>query len=251
MNKKINQTDFWGGGVNLTTIKNSTENISCTSSLKNEKVMTLFEQRARKKRIEQSLIKCLGLSLAVGTTGYVHGTPGDLYNDPGATLCETRTAKSNSLFLVFSNISSGSDSDTEEFLIFIDDSSRDNFFTNSFPTTYEFGTYSTTRPTTASTTPITDTTSPEPVLMPGETTIVFLSLGANSNNDTCTYSYTLASDAGGGLTRSNIAHYALLPPDVTNPAAVPLFTPIGLVATISGLLWFGRRRKAIKFTNDG
>ena len=36
----------------------------------------------------------------------------------------------------------------------------------------------------------------------------------------------------------------------TPPTAVPLFTPIGLVATIGGLLWFGRRRKAIKLTQD-
>ncbi|GAA0396615.1 hypothetical protein GCM10009133_02130 [Cocleimonas flava] len=29
---------------------------------------------------------------------------------------------------------------------------------------------------------------------------------------------------------------------IADPTAVPIFTPLGIVATISGLLWFGRRR---------
>lgn len=40
-----------------------------------------------------------------------------------------------------------------------------------------------------------------------------------------------------------------VPPPVLNPTAVPIFTPLGIMATIGGLLWFGRR-KTMKITQS-
>lgn len=39
-------------------------------------------------------------------------------------------------------------------------------------------------------------------------------------------------------------------PQTSTTTAVPIFTPLGIAMTIGGLLWFGRRRKAIKVTQS-
>lgn len=60
----------------------------------------------------------------------------------------------------------------------------------------------------------------------------YVNLVNSLTNTRCAYEITLDSSA---MTATGML---LLP-----PAAVPILTPLGLVATISGLLWFGRRRR--------
>ncbi len=54
----------------------------------------------------------------------------------------------------------------------------------------------------------------------------------------CDYAVTLTPTAAS----------AMFLPAALTPTAVPIFTPIGIIATISGLLWFGRRRKSMNVT---
>jgi len=58
----------------------------------------------------------------------------------------------------------------------------------------------------------------------------------------CLYQYDI--DTGAVDVRTNGALVAVLAP---SPAtAVPIFTPLGLLAMMSGLLWFGKRRRKFK-----
>ncbi len=78
-----------------------------------------------------------------------------------------------------------------------------------------------------------------------------------------TWTLEITDDAGGDsgtFTNFSITFASITPPVIDSgglpidplacaaPVPVPVFTPLGLVATIGGLLWFGRRRKALKVT---
>jgi len=114
---------------------------------------------------------------------------------------------------------------------------------------YSFRTFDTVVPTTASNTPITVADiNDEPV----STLIaqqVFISIGAGLGDEVCTYEYTLQG-VGTALTRTFGPNAIITrqPPAAIDPTAVPIFTPLGIFATVSGLIWFGRRR-SIKLKN--
>ncbi|MEB8433220.1 hypothetical protein OO007_13355 [Cocleimonas sp. KMM 6892] len=94
-----------------------------------------------------------------------------------------------------------------------------------------------------STTIINDTSS----LTPVTASQAFLKYSDFSTGDYCLYSFITTPQTATGL-RSNFV--AVLAPPNATAAAVPIFTPLGLIVTISGLLWFGRRRKGINLTQS-
>ena len=86
-------------------------------------------------------------------------------------------------------------------------------------------------------------TTPSEPIPQDATTTVYHTIGGDLNNNVCTYSFDI-TNTGGVNVASNPQIYQrqALPVLPNNPTAVPIFTPIGIVATIVGLLWFGRRR---------
>ncbi|MFW5427535.1 MAG: hypothetical protein ACKE8R_09835 [Methylophagaceae bacterium] len=77
---------------------------------------------------------------------------------------------------------------------------------------------------------------PDPFIIPDNTQFYWHIV--NTNVDTrCTYAVTLNS----ATTVHAASEVNLVRSSAT---AVPIFTPLGLIATLGGLLWFGRRRKA-------
>ena len=74
-----------------------------------------------------------------------------------------------------------------------------------------------------------------------ESNVTFYIRTSNTDTDLyCDYAVTLTPNSASAM---------FLPPaPAPAPTSVPIFTPLGIVATISGLLWFGRRRKAMKVT---
>ncbi len=74
-----------------------------------------------------------------------------------------------------------------------------------------------------------------------------------STNEYCLYQYDL--DTNGSLNRRRITAVAAAttpPPPSTpiNTQSVPIFSPLGILAMLSGLLWFGRRNRAVKQRNS-
>ncbi len=74
---------------------------------------------------------------------------------------------------------------------------------------------------------------PNPYMIPDTATSFYANYTAPGVPFRCVYEVTL--DPGNGTAVA--VHNLQLP-----PTAVPIFTPLGIIATISGLLWFGRRR---------
>ena len=74
------------------------------------------------------------------------------------------------------------------------------------------------------------------VTAPGDGSPLYLSQYDLTNDIYCAYEAVLTPTA--------VSAMAFVPPTIpaTNPTSVPIFTPVGIIATISGLLWFGRRR---------
>ena len=243
-----NGFEFLGFRISPTTIQPSTASVSRRVSNKEQKVAPpLYEQGASKKRIGQYLRRWLGWSLLAVTSTVASAAPGDPAADAGAGVCGSVTAPAGT------RMSSPTTFGGESVLTLstILSSNTSNLFA-SLSTgvgSYSFVIYSASPPVLGFIQPATTTaTDQEPSITAGSSTTVFRTLGGDLNNNTCTYSYTLSSNASGELSRSDFAYYQLLPPAPSDPTAVPIFTPIGLIATISGLLWFGRRRKAIKLT---
>ena len=88
--------------------------------------------------------------------------------------------------------------------------------------------------------------SPDPFTVPTNTPF-YLHSTDPGNLLRCTYLITIDPTDMGGDSISLFTPTTAT--DVPNPTAVPIFTPIGLIATIGGLLWFGRRR-AIKLKSS-
>ena len=80
--------------------------------------------------------------------------------------------------------------------------------------------------------------SPNGVILPGDGSPIYLSRYDVPEDTYCSYEITLTPTAVSAIPFMNSA----LPPAPMNPTAVPIFTPIGLIAIVSGMLWFGRRR---------
>ena len=236
-----NGFDFLGFRISPTTIQPSTASVS----RRDEKVAWLYEQGASKKRIGQYLRRWLGWSLLAATSTVASAAPGDPAVDAGPTTCNFTIIGFDAAknFPITSPISNT----LLDFNVVNGPALPSRY--SELSGIYEFITYSVTPPTLGFPLPSTAAdTNNEPAVAIFSSTTVFMTGGADLNNNTCTYSYTLTSDDMGQLSRSDFAYYQLLPPAPSDPTAVPLFTPIGLIATISGLLWFGRRRKAIKLT---
>jgi len=113
---------------------------------------------------------------------------------------------------------------------------------NSFPDFYSFELYSDTPPTFTTLTPLRADIFAfnEPAISSGESVVMFLILGATPQNGVCTYQYTLSFN-GTTYTRTMPTLFKIVSPEASNPAAVPIFNPIGIIIIISGLFWFGRR----------
>lgn len=77
---------------------------------------------------------------------------------------------------------------------------------------------------------------------------LFYILGGTSQGEVCVYEYILSIDVNGNINRSVPVSVGLLSRDSQEPTSIPIFNSFGLIATISGLLWFGRRR-SIKLKN--
>ncbi len=242
-----NGFDFLGFRISPTTIQPSTASVS----RRDEKVAWLYEQGASKKRIGQYLRRWLGWSLLAATSTVASAAPGVPAADAGEDICITVSLDipGGSVSAYALPVTSVGISTTLNDTILNNSPTRLLANLTSGNGEYLFRVFSTSPPVLGFIQPATTTaTDQEPSITAGSSTAVFLTGGADLNNNTCTYSYTLSSNASGSLTRSNFAYYQLLPPAPSDPTAVPIFTPIGLIATISGLLWFGRRRKAIKLT---
>ena len=82
-------------------------------------------------------------------------------------------------------------------------------------------------------------------IVPAETNlqtnyVAFLHTNALPSPTFCLYKYDI--DLAAVDVRTNGA----LVTTFASPAAVPIFTPLGLLAMMSGLLWFGKRRRKFK-----
>lgn len=193
------------------------------------------KQGASTKRIGQYLRRWLGWSL-VACCGAMpaYSAPGDPYGPDGS--CGTAPGATDSTFFANATITIFFNDDEETSI-----SIQGNSDFVRMDGAYSFFTYSSIPPTTATLTPeIMGQVADEPASSASPQT-VYVSLGAGLNNEVCTYQYTLQG-VGAALTRTNPSVYTRLAPAVSDPTAVPIFTPLGLIATISGLLWFGRRR---------
>ena len=115
-----------------------------------------------------------------------------------------------------------------------------------FPTNFAWTSFTVAAPTTTSIIP--GVIGDEPTLAVDADSVVYVSLGSDSQDRVCTYQYTLLNNYPDPYSRSDFVVYIRLPPP-TPATNVPIFTPIGLAVTIGGLLWFGRRRKAMKVTS--
>ncbi len=76
----------------------------------------------------------------------------------------------------------------------------------------------------------------------GTNFIATITLTGVPQPESCLYSYEL--NTANPDMRTNGAITPLAP--VIAPTAVPIFTPLGLLAMMSGLLWFGKRRRKFK-----
>jgi len=66
----------------------------------------------------------------------------------------------------------------------------------------------------------------------------------NTTDETyCLYQYNVNTNASPVRFFSGV--FSLVPPQTT-PVNVPIFTPLGLLGLLSGLLWFGNRRKKLQ-----
>ena len=203
-------------------------------------------QSTSNNRIGQYLRRWLGWSILAASAGAANASPGDpitnfttpldpcwgttttvdtVYTEPGGTRSVTSNPFSSS------DVQSAGFNYTHTGLL------------------HTFSMYSTTLPTTSTTSPAAGAVAPSgPSIANGTNTIIYSINGASPTNEVCAYSYVLTSSGTGVLSRTIPVIVTLAAPIVINPTAVPLFTPLGLIATISGLLWFGRRRKAMKVT---
>lgn len=68
--------------------------------------------------------------------------------------------------------------------------------------------------------------------------------GGGPNGETCLMEVT---HDGSAITSMVVTNFAP-PAPAGSPTDVPIFSPLGLLATVAGLAWFGRRRKALKVT---
>lgn len=232
-----NGFDFLGFRITPTSIHPSTTSVS----RRDEKIARLYEQGANRRRIGQYLRRWSGWSvIACCAMSTANGAPGLAYT---AAQCSVNQPVSI-LDINYENTQNGITSPEQIFFI---DGIGVIPFVVSTSSLYDFATFSTTPPTTTSITPSSSgDVTPEPTSTAVSQTI-YASFGAGENGEVCTIQYDLQG-VGGALTRTNAAIYTRLAPTVPDPMAVPIFTPLGLIATISGLLWFGRRR-TIKVKN--
>lgn len=217
LGKVKNGFDFLGFRISPTTIQASTESVSRRDS----KVVRLYEQGASKKRIGQYLRRWLGW----GIMGCVSFAP--VYAATPAPASECFTGPSAPLGVMIGVPSSPLNYFYIPFIL-----GRTAIVQTAPPET--LGQCETESPNDADLTvcgpPFTISTSP------------FYVQTFNTTSDTyCNYQITLTPTT---------ASATYLPPQPQTTTSVPIFTPIGLIATISGLLWFGRRRKAMKVTQS-
>lgn len=71
---------------------------------------------------------------------------------------------------------------------------------------------------------------------------VYVTAGVGPSGEVCVYSVEINA-AGNGFVTGNTRYVGLAAASATAQTAVPVFTPLGIVMTVGGLLWFGRRRK--------
>ena len=234
-----NGFDFLRFRITPTSIHPSSTSVSRRDS----KVARLYEQGASTKRIGQHLRRWLGWSIVTiaSTVPYAHAAPGDPYAPFGSCASSVDHLGQHQFAAPITNISGSLVIAGNQV---IPGQGGFRFFSTPIGSRYSFVTYSTTPPSTATTTPtsLADTAA-EPVSTALPQT-VYVSAGAGPLNEVCTYQYTLAG-VGNALTRTNFTIYSRQAPSTPSATAVPIFTPFGLIALTSGLLWFGRRR-AIK-----
>lgn len=81
--------------------------------------------------------------------------------------------------------------------------------------------------------------------LPGDGTPIYLARYDVPENTYCAYEVSLTPTAVAAIAFDP----NMTPTNPINPTAVPIFTPIGILATMVGLLWFGRRR-AVELKNN-
>lgn len=225
--------------ISPTNIQASTTSVSRHVSNKECKVTPLYKKGARIKRTRQYLRRWLGWGfLAVVTASPAYSAPGDAY---AVTACST-TSINNGIAFDFPNTNNLNQ--TVITVPFFPDGVAGLGFVLNTPPLYRFITYSSVPPLSSSLTPLTTFNTTDEPQSTSSAQTVYVSVGAGVNNEVCTYQYTL-SGVGQALTRTNTIPYTRM----AAATAVPLFTPLGLIATITGLLWFGRRR-SIKLKNS-
>ncbi len=83
--------------------------------------------------------------------------------------------------------------------------------------------------------------SPDPQVTPSAD----CDISATERNNTTNYMTVLNTDDNTYCLYVYKVKLSLDPP-VVNPTSVPIFTPLGLLAMVSGLLWFGKRRRKLE-----
>ncbi len=215
-----------------TTIQASTESVSRRGSLQRKKVARLYEQGASKKRIGQyprrwlGWARLTGFTIALTSTFAVHAAP-------FAPTVDCAGSK-------------GHDSSNYSFLADIltpGGEKLNNIHGSKSPLTVNLDSSNMTGQIciTPSLPDSDDTVCENQPFTPTLDTPFYITVTGTAPT-TCVFETTIATVAGGSTII--VRNERFMAP--TAPTAVPLFTPIGLIATIGGLLWFGRRRKAIK-----
>lgn len=84
--------------------------------------------------------------------------------------------------------------------------------------------------------------SPDPQVTPSAD----CDTSATERNNATNYMTVLNTDDNTYCLYVYEVNLSLAPPPAVNPTSVPIFTPLGLLAMVSGLLWFGKRRRKLK-----
>ena len=231
-----NGFDFLGFRITPTSIQASTESVSRRVICKETKVVKRYEQGASTKRIGQYPRRWLGWSVLCAAQTAV-GAPGDvsttLSND-----CSTQPDGVNTIF-AFTQDNGTNDNISYNFQTGSTDMNQLNSV-NTFADNYLFIAPTPTLPTLPYTHPqygpLADETAVPLGTIGTQERFVVAGGGPAPGAEICVFRYLL--DAAGNRTSFTVVT-ALA---TTAPVSVPIFTPLGLIATVSGLLWFGRRR---------
>ncbi len=203
-----------------TTIQASAESVSRRDS----KVARLYEQGASKKRIGQYLRRWLGWSILSSIMAIC---PSHAATNPFAPSCTFGASENVNIYAPFLQ----SAPPTSNILV-----------------TYTKGVTSptVTPPGSVCLTPNLPDLDDDVCEAPGFTPTNNIAHYANWTSAAGQYVYEIVVSPQGSFGSSTIVRNER----TVSPTAVPIFTPIGLLVTISGLLWFGRRRKSIKITQN-